>query len=96
MCMKAGVDNVFAFDAGIFDWAKAYPNDAELLGKSPVDTRDILSKKQFKSRLLNPDKFSELATDDPSNVIILDIRDKAAGMAGRAVGRALDQSEQDG
>ena len=74
--MKAGVDNVFAYDAGIFEWAKAYPNEAELLGKSPVDTRDILSKKQFKSRLLNPDKFSELATDDPSNVIVLDIRDK--------------------
>jgi predicted sulfurtransferase len=73
---KAGVDNVFAYDAGIFDWAKAYPNDAELLGKSPVDNRDILSKKQFKSRVLNPDKFSELATDDPSKVIVLDIRDK--------------------
>lgn len=76
VAMKAGVDNVFAYDAGIFEWAKAYPNEAELLGKSPVDNRDILSKKQFKSRLLNPDKFSELATDDPSGVIVLDIRDK--------------------
>lgn len=74
--MKAGVKEVYAFDAGIFDWAKAYPNEAVLLGKSPVDTRDILSKKQFKSRLLHPDKFSELATDDPSKVIVLDIRDK--------------------
>ena len=73
---KAGVDNTVAYDAGIFEWAKAYPNDAELLGKSPVDNRDILSKQQFKSRLLNPDKFSEMATDDPSKVIVLDIRDK--------------------
>ena len=76
IAMKAGVKEVYAYDAGIFDWAKAYPNEAVLLGKSPVDTRDILSKKQFKSRLLNPDKFSELATDDPSKVIVLDIRDK--------------------
>lgn len=74
--MKAGVKEVYAYDAGIFTWAKAYPNEAVLLGKSPVDTRDILSKKQFKSRLLNPDKFSEKATDDPSKVIVLDIRDK--------------------
>lgn len=73
---KAGVENTVAYDAGIFEWAKAYPHDAELLGKSPVDNRDILSKQQFKSRLLNPDKFSEMATDDPSKVIVLDIRDK--------------------
>ena len=73
---KAGVDKVFAFDAGIFDWAKAYPDEAVLLGKSPIDTRDILSKNQFKARVLNPDKFSEMATDDPSKVIVLDIRDK--------------------
>lgn len=74
--MKLGIKNVYAYDAGIFDWAKAYPNQAELLGKSPVDSREILSKKQFKARLLHPDKFSTLATDDPSKVIVLDIRDK--------------------
>ena len=74
--MKLGLKDVLAYDAGIFTWAKAYPDQAVLLGKSPVDTRDILSKKQFKARLLNPDKFSDMATDDPSNVIVLDIRDK--------------------
>lgn len=73
---KLGIKDVYAYDAGIFVWAKAYPDQAELLGKSPVDTRHILSKKQFKSRLLHPDKFSEFATDDPSKVIVLDIRDK--------------------
>ncbi|HEY5602229.1 MAG TPA: rhodanese-like domain-containing protein [Gammaproteobacteria bacterium] len=74
--VRAGVKNVYAYDAGIFDWAKAYPDKAVLLGKSPVDQRDILSKKQFTDRLLNPDKFSDLATDDPNKVIVLDIRDK--------------------
>ena len=73
---KLGLKDVYAYDAGIFVWAKAYPDQAELLGKSPVDTRHILSKKQFKARLLHPDKFSEFATDDPSKVIVLDIRDK--------------------
>lgn len=74
--MHLGLKDVYAFDAGIFDWTKAYPDQAVLLGKSPVDTRDILSKNQFKARLLHPDKFSTLATDDPANVIVLDIRDK--------------------
>ncbi len=74
--MRAGVKDVYAYDAGIFDWAKAYPDQAILLGKSPVDARDIISKKQFTDRVLNPDKFSDMATDDPSKVIVLDIRDK--------------------
>ena len=74
--MDVGIKDVYSYDAGIFDWAKAYPDKAVLLGKSPVDARDILSKKQFKARLLNPDKFSDMATDDPSKVIVLDIRDK--------------------
>jgi len=74
--MKAGLKDVYAYDAGIFEWAKAYPDQAVLLGKSPVDNHDILSKKQFSARLLNPDKFSDMATEDPNNVIVLDIRDK--------------------
>ncbi|WP_455208585.1 rhodanese-like domain-containing protein [Kaarinaea lacus] len=74
--MKLGIKDVYAYDAGIFDWAKAYPDKAVLLGKSPVDTRDILSKKQFAARVLNPDKFSDMATEDPNKVIVLDIRDK--------------------
>jgi len=74
--MDVGLKDVYSYDAGIFDWAKAHPDQAVLLGKSPVDAHDILSKKQFKARLLNPDKFSDMATDDPSKVIVLDIRDK--------------------
>jgi len=74
--MDVGIKDVYSYDAGIFDWARAHPDEAVLLGKSPVDARDILSKKQFNARLLHPDKFSDLATDDPSKVIVLDIRDK--------------------
>ncbi|MGD8560569.1 MAG: rhodanese-like domain-containing protein [Gammaproteobacteria bacterium] len=74
--MKLGLKDVYAYDAGIFEWAKAHPDQAVLLGKSPVDSREILSKKQYKARLLHPDKFSTMATDNPSDVIVLDIRDK--------------------
>ena len=53
----AGVKNVFAFDAGIFDWTKAYPKRAVLLGRSPVDPKRLLSKKKLKLRMLSPKAF---------------------------------------
>ena len=54
-----GVDNAVAFDGGIFDWTIAFPNDAVLLGQSPVDPNKLIGKKSYQSRLLNPDLFSE-------------------------------------
>lgn len=73
--MAVGVKDVYAYDAGIFDWAKAHPDEAVLLGKSPVDPKDIIPKKAFHAHLLNADKFSDLATNGDANKIILDIRD---------------------
>lgn len=74
--MAAGVEDVLAYDAGIFDWSRAYPDQAELLGYSPVNSDKLISKKNFKSRLLDPDTFSDRATLDHSKVAIIDIRDK--------------------
>ena len=76
-CREAGIDNVFAYDAGIFEWAKAYPDKAALLGKSPVNPLDLINKKSFQARLLNPDKFSErIADEDTTKTMVLDVRDK--------------------
>lgn len=74
--MAAGVGNVLAFDAGIFDWSKAHPEKAVLLGRNPIDTREIIPKKKFKAHLLDPDTFSDRATIKRQAVIVLDIRDK--------------------
>ena len=74
--MAVNVSNVFAYDAGIFDWAKAYPNKAVLLGKSPINVRDIISKKRFKARMLDADTFSDKATIDRSRTAVIDVRDK--------------------
>jgi rhodanese-related sulfurtransferase len=52
-----GVSGVYAFDAGIFDWAKAHPERTVLLGKSPINPADLISGDEFKSRLLEPAEF---------------------------------------
>lgn len=74
--LKAGVKNVFAYDAGIFEWAKSYPKYAVLLGQSPIDPKHLISKAKFKERFLKPKKFTEVARSTPgSKRLILDVRD---------------------
>ncbi|MGD8560108.1 MAG: rhodanese-like domain-containing protein [Gammaproteobacteria bacterium] len=73
--MKAGVDDVIAFDAGIFDWTKKYPKQAVLLGNSPVNPNQLIAKKHFKSRLLDPDTFSSYVMDTRDRIVV-DVRDK--------------------
>ena len=72
----AGIKNTFAFDAGIFEWATAYPHQAVLLSQSPVKASDLIPSKVFKSRLLDPDHFSEKATSQNHKSMVLDVRDK--------------------
>ena len=74
--LEAGLKNVFAYDAGIFEWAKTYPKYAVLQGVSPMDPKKIIPKKAFKSRLLKPKVFTEKARATPaSQRLILDVRD---------------------
>lgn len=70
------IDNTFAYDAGMFDWAKTYPQHTVLLGKSPIDAHDILSEAQFTQRLLDSDEFAQRAFDMGAKSIIIDVRDK--------------------
>lgn len=74
--MEHGVKNVFSFDAGIFEWTKANPKLAVLLGKSPVNVANLIPKKVFKKRFLHPDAFSDQATSPAKKTLILDVRDK--------------------
>ena len=74
--LKAGVKNVFAYDAGIFEWAKTYPKYAVLQGVSPMDPKKIIPKKAFKSRFLTPKVFTEKArAASRSESLIMDVRD---------------------
>jgi rhodanese-related sulfurtransferase len=74
--LKAGVKNVFAYDAGVFEWAKTYPKHAVLLGQSPIDPNKIIPKKVFKKRFLDPKTFTETARSTPrKKAMIMDVRD---------------------
>jgi len=73
-CSLNKIDDVLAYDAGVMDWARAYPQQAVLLGKSPVDTKKLISKQEFKRHLLSPDKYGEQVAN--SAAIVLDVRDR--------------------
>ncbi|NOZ52692.1 MAG: rhodanese-like domain-containing protein [Gammaproteobacteria bacterium] len=73
-CAVNKIDNVHSFDAGIMDWARTYPDRAELLGKSPVNPKQLISKKDFKKHLLSPDDYGERVAS--TSAIVLDVRDR--------------------
>ena len=74
--LKAKINNVAAYDAGMFEWAKTYPKQAELFGVSPVNNADIIPSAKFKSRLLTPKTFGYNVFNKGKGNIILDVRDK--------------------
>ncbi|MCW8936084.1 MAG: rhodanese-like domain-containing protein [Gammaproteobacteria bacterium] len=65
--------NVYAFDAGIFDWSSKYPMEAMLLGNELKDPKKLISKDNFNSHLMDAEKFIKSADE---TVVILDIRDR--------------------
>lgn len=98
-CITAKISNVSAYDAGMFEWAQAYPNQAELFGVSPVKESDIISSARFKERLLTPDKFGYNIFNTGTKNLVLDVRDKfQRGAAGFFPGKeswiSLNKEEQ--
>ena len=74
--LKAGVKNVYAYDAGIFEWAKTYPKHAVLLGSSPMDPKKIIPKAKLNERFLTPKVFTETVRSLPAKErLVLDVRD---------------------
>jgi len=97
--MAAGVKNVYAYDAGMFEWVETYPEYAELLGKSPVDLKSIISMASFKQHLLTPDDFTNKAYELGASSLVLDVRDKyQRGAAGLFPGKerwvSLDKTKE--
>ena len=96
-CRTNGIDNVFAFDAGIMDWAKTNHKLSVLLNTSPIDPARLISKSKFTARLLEPETFFKQAND--SNPVIIDVRDplQRAGMplfVGREKRAVLDDTKK--
>jgi rhodanese-related sulfurtransferase len=71
---EAHIGGTVCYDAGIFDWAKAHPERAVLLGKTPVKSEALIDDKRFKERLLEPKDFTARAA---GNALVLDVRDYA-------------------
>lgn len=85
--MGAGFENIYCFDAGIFEWATTYPANSVLLDKSPVDPSSLISKEDLTARMLGWTDFSAKASAGES--MIIDIRDPFQ----RAKNATLDQNK---
>lgn len=73
LATKARLENLYAYDAGIFDWAKAQPEKTALLGRSPIVQADVIDEKSFKARLIEPKDFAARVGDKS---VVLDVRDR--------------------
>jgi len=67
------LDNLYAYDAGIFDWAKAQPEKTVLLGRSPIVPENLIDESSFKARLIEPKDFVARVGDKS---VVLDVRDR--------------------
>lgn len=70
-----GIKDTYAYDAGIFEWVKSQPEKSELLGKSPVNPNQLIDKKIYQARLLEPNEFSERILSNGRKSMVLDVRD---------------------
>lgn len=71
---RARVGNIFAYDAGIFEWAKAYPERTVLRGRSPISPQDLIDVAKFKEHLIDPKDFAARVGPD---TVVVDVRDRA-------------------
>lgn len=69
MAMKAGFQNVFAYDAGIPDWVKAHPEKTTLMGKTPAPADKLISKDMLEKRKVNFQDFKKRAAAPEAMVI---------------------------
>ncbi|WP_455219983.1 rhodanese-like domain-containing protein [Kaarinaea lacus] len=73
-CGIEKIQDVLAYDAGIMDFAKSFPKDALLLGKTLENPKKLISKDDFKKHLITPDKFGDRIAN--TSDIVLDVRDR--------------------
>lgn len=69
----AGFKNVYAYDAGIYDWVKAHPDKGALMGKIPAQPDKLISHASLAKRKIGYEEFRKKAGG--ANVIVIDIRE---------------------
>ena len=70
---QGGFTNVRAYDLGIFTWVQENPDKGVLLGEGPVNKSKLISKSQFKEKLLDKDAFAKKSVG--ANSLLIDARD---------------------
>ena len=71
--INAGFENIYCFDAGIFEWVDAYPEHGTLLGQTPADKSKLISKADLSAKMLPFAHFKEKSLQP--NTIVIDTRD---------------------
>lgn len=71
----AGIMDCYAYDAGMFDWAKAHPAQTVLLGKSLKSPSQLIPKSMLKKHMLDPKKFAKY-TENKKHFITIDVRSR--------------------
>jgi rhodanese-related sulfurtransferase len=69
--VKSKLSNIKVYDAGVFEWAKAYPLDTLLLGKPLENESQLISTTKLKEHFISLDDFEQLIP----NSILIDVRD---------------------
>lgn len=72
LALKAGIDKVYAYDAGLDAWSQRHPQQCVLFGRNPVTAGDLISSEAFKQRLINTERFEAYVE---KGAVVLDIRD---------------------
>ena len=73
-CDTNNIPNVYSYDAGVMDWARKYPKNSVLLGRTPINPSHLISSKEFDQHLLSPDEYGNRVAN--SSAIVLDVRDR--------------------
>jgi rhodanese-related sulfurtransferase len=71
---EAGINNVYAYDGGIPEWAAFYPEKTLLLGQVVTDPeKQIIPKAEFKKKAVAYEDFKKGATSEAG--LVIDVRD---------------------
>lgn len=81
--IAAGLENVYAYDAGIFDWVQANPNKSVLMGVQPAAADKLIPKSKLAPHMLDSAPFLSQATNE--NAILIDVRDNFQREGGKAL-----------
>ena len=70
-----GMENIYAYDAGVEAWIASYPSDTMLMGQQIDDAKvQLITKEELHRLTLNLDQFKQMINESP-NAMVFDIRD---------------------